>query len=402
MSYRSWVVIAALALTACPPPHGPAIPALPSKGGPAWVEVTSPHFIVWTDSSEARARVLAQQMEDYRRAILHVLFMGKDPGAPPTLVFALRDAEEVGAYLQKQFVAYAAGGGRLYQPVILVDADTPDADNSVFVHELTHAITFGVIPYQPKWFAEGLAGYFATVRPRIGGDAVEIGRPLDYVVERLRTNPRTPTSALFACRETACMDDMFYATTWQVFAYLASVHPRFLGRYMDALAAQTRAPDAAGERALWDATFPELPPEQLDHEVIRWWVGGSGVILKFKFQSEPVTLASRPLRDADALVVRGILRWMFEPKARAELDVALQADPTNLLARLALSNIAAPRPEDAKATAAAHPDDWRAWVLVLQAERPGPDRRAAHDKICALTNNAPPRSAFPAEFCAAR
>jgi len=87
--------VLAAVLVACV--HGSAVPDLPSKGGPAWLEVASPHFVVWTDSSEARARDLAQRMEDYRRVLITLLFGGTDVKSPPILVFALRDADALAA-----------------------------------------------------------------------------------------------------------------------------------------------------------------------------------------------------------------------------------------------------------------------------------------------------------------
>jgi len=49
---------------------------------------------------------------------------------------------------------------------VIVAADTgenPEHDQ-ILTHELTHAITYGYLPDQPPWFAEGLANYFATIR----------------------------------------------------------------------------------------------------------------------------------------------------------------------------------------------------------------------------------------------
>ena len=62
-----------LVLAGCKLP--PAIPTLPSKGGPAWVEVTSAHFTVWTDSPE-RARGLIQVMEQLREVVYGTALFG--------------------------------------------------------------------------------------------------------------------------------------------------------------------------------------------------------------------------------------------------------------------------------------------------------------------------------------
>jgi hypothetical protein len=389
----------------CPPPHGPAVPPLPSKGGPPWVEVTSPHFVIWTDSSEARGRVLAQQMEDYRRIVVGVLFANGEPKAPPTLVLALRDAEEVGAYVPKEFIAYASGGGTLFQPVIVIAADTDEADNHIFVHELTHAISFGVIPQQPKWFAEGLAGFFETVRSRPGSNAVEIGRPLDYIVARLRAHRPTPTEMVLACDQPRCMGDMYYATTWATFAFLASTRTTKLFEYIQRLGAIGQDESLrAAERTAWSEVFPDLPPERLDHEVEAWFASRTGIVIRYPIKSEKVVARARPLTDGDALAARGILRWLFTPDAletRAELDAALAADRTQLLARLLDTSImGSVSVKDAREATTAHPDDWRAWWLLGRAARTGPDAIEAREKLCALVGADAPRS-MPRGFCTA-
>jgi hypothetical protein len=51
------VVIAALGIAAC----GPAIPPVHGKGGPAWLELTSEHFTVWTNGDPSRARQLVRK-----------------------------------------------------------------------------------------------------------------------------------------------------------------------------------------------------------------------------------------------------------------------------------------------------------------------------------------------------
>lgn len=48
--------LAAVAAAAC----GAAVPPVPGKGGPAWTELTSEHFTVWTDGDRAEVRELVQ------------------------------------------------------------------------------------------------------------------------------------------------------------------------------------------------------------------------------------------------------------------------------------------------------------------------------------------------------
>lgn len=95
-----WSLVIVLAV-AC----GPAIPPLPSRGGPAWFEVTSEHFTLWTDASRARSRELVHKMEHHRQVVMRV--MNNAPSKARIFVIALRNAREVAAYLPKEFAAAA-------------------------------------------------------------------------------------------------------------------------------------------------------------------------------------------------------------------------------------------------------------------------------------------------------
>jgi hypothetical protein len=72
-----------------------------------------------------------------------------------------------------------------------------------------------------------------------------------------------------------------------------------------------------------------------------------------------------------------------------QLTQSLALDATNVLARLVETSLnQAIAPADARATATAHPDDWRAWWLVAFALQQKPaaatERALAMSKMCAL------------------
>jgi hypothetical protein len=388
------VFVALGILAACVPPHGPAIPALPGKGGPAWSEVTSEHFILWTDAPAARGRALVRQMENHRQVVIGVALDNAKSKAK-SFVIALRDAEEVAAYIPSRFVAYSWGGSPVRQPVIVIAADTDDHDNHIITHELTHVITWGVIPNQPHWFAEGIAGYFETAKLGAGGATVDVGQPLDYIVARLRDAQFMSTASLFACREIACIDDMFYAKTWALFSFLVNEHPVELRALMQRLVELPVGQEFTGG-------IPRLPQDQLDRDLATWLAHGRLTVLHYKVKLEDWPVAVRPLADADALAARGLLRFMFAktaPETRAELTAAVTADPTNLLGWLVLTSLTGSMGiTDARATAKAHPEDWRAWWLLGFAVQHGPEAAEAREKLCALVAN-DPSAAVPGGIC---
>jgi hypothetical protein len=392
--------LALLVVVAACKPHGPALPAVPGKGGPAWLELQSAHFTLWTDASRERAHELIREMEHLRQVILGVGFTGADVEGR-SLVLALRDAEEVGVFLPEQFVAFAFAGGTARQPVIVLPADATGDDAPVVTHELTHVISYAAIRHQPHWFAEGLANFFATVKLDPDRATGNIGEPLPYIVARLRYAPPTPARNMFACDEHFCMNDMFYATAWAMFSFLANTYPQELLRYADRL---DQLPEGrASEVQAWQEVFPNLTPEQLDHELRKWLAYGKHTVWTFnvKLQQWPVT--ERTLADADVYAARALMRQLFAKPGDApapELGEALAADSTHVLAHLVKAGYKQPiTVDEARKVADAHPDDWRAWYLVGHAaDWHGDPAREAWQKACAILATRPSPS-MPRGWC---
>jgi hypothetical protein len=379
--------------------HGPPIPETPGRGGPAWVELTSEHFVMWTDSSLDQARELLRRTEHLRQVVLGVAFPNDTTSNGKSFVLALRDADEVGAYIPEQFDAYAIGDGNpTRQPMILIPAAVGEREAHVITHELTHVISYNVIRNQPPWFAEGIAEFFATVQLDSKLEKVDVGQPLADLEWRLRTQHLIPAAALFACAEPKCMEGMFYPTAWALFTFLANEHPNELLKLMDRL---DRYPKEQQANA-WNEVFPELTPDKLDHELMRWLAHGRKEIWHFNAQLKEWPISERKLSDADVLAARALLRQIFgSPKLDAELATALAADPTNLLARLveAAKNKSAAL-DVARSVAAAHPDDWRSWWLVQIASKNGEEAWKAHEKACEWAPKDPSR--YLHEMCRAQ
>ena len=376
-----------VALVAC---RGAALPKLPSQGGPAWIEVQSEHFTVWSDAPRARILKLVREMEHLRQVVLGVGFAGTRLD-DRSFVIALRDEEEVGVFVPEQFVAFAFYGGALRQSGIVMPADS--STSHIITHELVHVIAFNVIRHQPRWFAEGLAGFFETVNVDPDTSKGDVGQPNKNIVIRLRMTPPTPVAKMFACNAYACMDEMFYATAWAMFSFLANTYPNELiefARRIDEL------PEGRWMQA-WTESFPKLAPSELDHQIRKWLAYGKHTVWKFDVELKQWPVTERVLRDADVHAARALLRERFrnvgDPKP-PELAAALAADPTHLIANLV--NAEYDKAIDlalAKRIAEAHPKDWRAWWLVaLGANWKGDDARAAWERACALPGS-------PADWC---
>jgi hypothetical protein len=371
-----------VALAGCVP-RSP-IPPLPSQGGPAWHELASPHFTLWTDASVDRGRALIVRMEHHRQIVLKAL---ADPPAPARIfVVALRDGDEVAAYITHQFAAMAFSvGNPALQPAVIVAADTGENrdHDQILTHELTHAITYAFLPQQPAWFAEGLANYFATARLYPDHKQFDLGYPIDWMARDLLQHHPEPFAQLLACTHGPCLDSRFYATAWAAFSFLVNNHRTELFALIDHLA--KLPPDVARDDPArsWAEAVPALPPALLDEQLAQWVAYGKVGVSQFDIDLVDPDVKERLLTEADALAARAWLRHGDGP----ELAQALALDPTNLLARLVQAGQAGPAGstavpvEVAHAIATAHPTDWRAWYLVVRA---APGDADAWTQLCGL------------------
>jgi hypothetical protein len=370
-------------LVAC----GPAIPPLSSRGGPAWLELTSEHFTMWTDAPVERGRELMREME--RRRQLVMAAMNHAPSKARSFVIALRTAREVAAYLPKEFAAVAWDAQNpTRQAGILLAADNDDRDR-VVDHELTHVISFGIIKHQPPWLAEGIATYFEMVDLKANETSVEIGIPREDRAGTLLQSRPLSTAKLFACKAPGCMDGRFYATSWALFSFLLFTHYDQLHRYLQHL--NEMSDDRADEA--WNKEFANLPLEKLDRDLSEWLVTGKLGFPRIDVTVHETSIGERRLGDADVLAARSLLDFKFrdETTAMRTLSEALMVDRTNLLALLIdAAHTHAIEPEVARATAVAHPDDWRAWRLLSIALKGSPEGYRAMGRACALAGSEAP------------
>ena len=412
VGYRALFV---LGLVAC----GPAIPLLPSRGGPAWLEVTSEHFTLWTDASDERGREIVREMERRRQVILSAMGQPGSRGAR-ALVIAVRNVKERAVYLPLDFIAVAWGPNNLTaQPGILLAANDNDRDH-VVNHEMAHVISFDVITDQPAWLSEGIATYFEMVDLFSDDTTVEIGRPRDDRGRILSHSPPLPAAELFACEERRCMDGLFYATSWAVVSFLLNERYDQFIRYLQRLnelshdwptrswyeAIRDPSPEQVRERQrlddqwrareaqVWRDAFPDLPPDRLTGELGEWLITGKLRLPHIGVTLPQFSVTERTLSDAEVLAARSWLRLHFTgdlKAARSDAASALALDRTNVLAHLieaAFTHSIAP--DDARATASAHPEDWRALRLVELALHGAPEGDAALDRLCTMTARAVP------------
>jgi hypothetical protein len=368
-------------------------PRLPSQGGPAWTEVKSEHFTLWTDASTTRGHELVRALERGQRMITAV--MNRPPLSKRIFVIAL-GTPEVESYAGGGYGGFSwRADNPTAQPGMLVAADIQDLAR-IANHELTHVISADIVHKQPRWVAEGMAAYFETAELDASGTSVRIGQPPSNI--RLLASWRRPVGDLFV-REGLRADNVFYAKSWLLFAYLVNEHYDKLMAYLQQLEALPK------DRQLeaWRETFPDLTFDRLDALLYAWVRHGNFQFLRMKVaEVRDFPAAVRRLGDADVLAARSLI-WLAgygraSSAARTNATAALAIDRTNVLAQLVKAEVTgAISPDDARATAAAHPDDWHAWRLVMRALRGSPEASQARVRLCTLAPQTVPECAAPTE-----
>jgi hypothetical protein len=381
------------------------VPPVPGKGGPAWIEMTSPHFTIWTDADPDRAREIMVKMERLRVLLVYAVF----PTAPAEgrdLAIVLRDNAELRAFSTTDQIRPFAARVQLplWQPMIVLSASSERGELEVaLAHELVHAISSGIIHHQPRWFAEGMATYFQTagldpklVTVEIGGSPTGAQMSVDRLV---------PITELFEWTKITREESRQYLTAWALFWFLVNQHEAELQRYVhlldDAGAEIEQRSDLA--RRTWDLAFPTLPFTAVDRALHDWLFNGkSYAVRRFRLKSGDRSTTERRLEDADVYAIRALLRHLAgrsDAQARADVAAALAAEPTHVLARLLAAALdhAEITADEARAIAGAHEDDWRAWLLVVSAMSSGQaaEAKAARARACEIAAANPALSPPP-------
>jgi tetratricopeptide (TPR) repeat protein len=235
-----------------------------------------------------------------------------------------------------------------------------------------------LVQSQPRWLAEGLGCLLETIRVDADG-TVRIGAPPKPRLAQLLSMGKRPllVSELRAWRRITFGDEnrSLYASSWLLVHWLVFARPPAFADLQRRLA-RGEDPDAALRSAL-----PDLGDDQLDVALREWLddrvTGNQWPVYATRIDATTPSLSARPLPPAEAHALRAALALLApgetaaaerRAKAKAQIDLALAADATNVAALLALRRLP-PRPADLsqrlRAASAAHPRDWRAhWALA--------------------------------------
>jgi hypothetical protein len=334
------------ALLACA--HGPR-----ADSGEHWLSVTSDHFSLRTDLAESDARELSAWMERSRAVMLEVMWP-KQPAPPGHMqVVAFASAAEVSA-LGPNADGFESDDP-FGQPVVVIGGAS-ERSRHLFTHELARALAGHFLPRMPSWLDEGVARYLETLRFDAGTGKARVGEPPDKdelrALQSMSSKYRGGVLAMGSeyAQGTAEEIGRFETASWVLVHYLVDERRDGLNAYAARLA---RGEDA---QAAFDAQFPDLTEDGIQRAVHEY-ANGEGTFRIFEAPIPPPPPPPRiaPLPASEALA---LLASLYRPPNPQATQIALSADPLNPLA-LAVSGAG-----DAAASAKAHPDDWRAFVLL--------------------------------------
>lgn len=200
-----------------------------AAGEKPWVEVSSPHFRVLTNGTQADARHVAHEFEQLRYVFASQFPNFRLESGAPLLVFAARDEETAKALEPRLWkMKGAKPAGEFHhsweKQYVMVRLDTwGQGAHEVVYHEYAHSILHLNSHWLPVWLDEGMAEYYAYTR--FQQHEIYVGAP----TERYRTllaKPLFPAENLITAdhRSPYYHDEdkvqMFYAESWALVHFL--------------------------------------------------------------------------------------------------------------------------------------------------------------------------------------
>lgn len=231
-----------------------------STANAEWLEVSSDQFVIYGDQNEKALTRFAERLELFHAAMTHRFRMQQAKPSPSNRVtiYVVSNQAKVrklaggdnrylaGVYLPRagSAIAVIPRLGRASSPYEL-------SPETVLYHEYAHHFMFGLTARAfPRWFVEGFAEFFASVRFQPDG-GVGLGAPATHRAAELTYARDVPIRRMLEFDGGAGASksgyDAFYGQSWVLFHYLMFAPERAgqLAQYQSLLATGAPALDAA-------------------------------------------------------------------------------------------------------------------------------------------------------------
>ena len=303
----------------------------PGRGGVAWLELTSPHFVLATDRTPQEAATSLRLFETAYQVLEQLAFESPTHRLPPQIHIALfrKRAEylELGRpQTAGEFISDVNGMDD--EPRIALFGDVYNDTQNVFQHELTHYFIAHSVPNAPLWLHEGMAVFYETLRQQDG--VVVFGMPNPrFLTTVLRK--RIPLAQLLQADRAAFETDppRYYGSAWLLVHLLRSGQHRdtaSLHSYLTTMA-NGHSPSYA-----WNAAFGELGVSRIDTAYRDYLLTTPVHSRTGSFQPTEVAISSsRWMSNSEIHILWAQLRNQHTDQDRRlqqqDLTEALQHDP---------------------------------------------------------------------------
>lgn len=310
-----------------------------------WIDVSSTHFDVLTNSNEKQARRLVDQFERMRWAF-QTLFPKTNADPPsPIFVFAGKNAKtfqsvEPQAYLAKgqiNLAGYFLTTQDNNYILLRLDAEQENPFATVY-HEYTHLQFRSAGEWMPLWLGEGLAEFFQNTEFR--DKDVLLGEPSGDNILYLRQQSLIPLPVLLKVDASSPYyhqeqkGSVFYAESWALTHYLmirdSEKKTGAITEYMTRMS-HHEDPVVAAQEAFGDLKqLQQALQAYIQNSRYMQFVlhSSAAPIDESTYTVKPVTQTDVDARRAEILAC--VER---EKEARDLADAILKADPNNVRAR---------------------------------------------------------------------
>jgi len=309
-----------------------------------WVQVSSQHFTVITDSNDKQGRNILDQLERMRW-LFHTIFpkANVDPPRPITVIATKNEkgfqSLEPAAYLAKGQLHLDGLFLRTQDKnyiLLRLDANSDHPFASIY-HEYTHLQFSDALDWMPLWLNEGFAEFFQNTD--IHNKDAMVGKPSVEDILYLRQNNLLPLATLLKVDANSPYyheeqkGSVFYAEAWALTHYLEMSDyehkTHLIGDYFG-LVHQHEDPVTAGEKA-----FGNL--KKLQSSLEAYVRAGDYKQFFISSAAAPIDEASYKAKvltqsEADAIRADFLVYVRRTQDARSLLDAVLKADPNNVQA----------------------------------------------------------------------
>lgn len=340
-----------------------ALLVVPGVAHAEWLEVSTPHFVVYGNDRPERLQKFAENLERFDQALRSFRRLPNEPvgRANRLTVYMVGSSDTIGRLIGDRSVAGfyigRAGGPLAFVPRQPADDAGEMSAQVILFHEYTHHMMHSIFAHGafPRWLSEGWAEFHATAKINKDGSVLFGSAPAYRAWGLFAGNP-VPLERILAA-DTGKLDaieqDAFYGRSWALTHYLTFEQSRQgqLSRYIGDINTGKTAAQAAA--AFGDVKLLHRDLERfLDRRSITGYTVGAGSIKVGESTTRKLTAGEAATMDVRMQSKRGV-NDKTAPPVYAAAKKAAAPYPNDPGAQIVLAEAAYDAKDYAAAEAAA-------------------------------------------------